>query len=220
MATVPFQTASNVGIYGSSGSGKTHLLYEILKASNELFTEKPKHVLFYYSVWQPKYNQIQSISHLSVYFVEGLPSSEQEIIDFSVNIAKKQHFITVFDDLMSAVSESSFLEKFFTVITHHYKISCIYLAQNIFFQGKNSRTISLQLHYFILMRSLRDVFQIQVLGKQVFPGKVKKFMDIYFDSTEKSYSYLLLDVNPHTANNLRLRTNILPNEQTIIYSID
>jgi len=79
------------------------------------------------------------------------------------------------------------------------------------------RTASLNCHYYILFRSYRDVLQIQTLGKQIFPGQLKYFMDVYNKATTQKYSYLLIDLNPHTDKTYQLRTNILPGQFPTIY---
>ena len=43
-------------------------------------------------------------------------------------------------------------------------------------------------------------------------------MDAYTKATEKPHGYLLIDLEQNTPECLRLRSNILPNETTIVYS--
>ena len=70
----------------------------------------------------------------------------------------------------------------FTTNSHHKNISVIYVAQNIFCNAKNSRTISLNCQYMILTNSPRDRLQVKILGKQMFPGDTKYFADSYNDA--------------------------------------
>ncbi len=66
---------------------------------------------------------------------------------------------------------------------HHKSFSIILITQNLFFQGKTSRTITLNTHYIILYKNPRDAMQIMVLGRQIFPGNTKYFMECYQDAT-------------------------------------
>ena len=58
----------------------------------------------------------------------------------------------------------------FTKFSHHMNINVIFVVQNIFHHGKEMRTISLNTHYFILLKDPRDRRQAMVLADQTFPG--------------------------------------------------
>ena len=51
----------------------------------------------------------------------------------------------------------------------------------------------------------------------MFPNNVRDFMDAYEKATEKPHGYLLIDLEQNTPEILRLRSNILPNETTVVY---
>jgi hypothetical protein len=104
------------------------------------------------------------------------------------------------------------LAKLFIKGSHHHNISVIFISQNIFHQGTKMRTISLNCHYTTVMKNPRDKLQIQCLGKQIFPGKLKYFLEAYNDATKQSYGYLLVDLTQDTPDNLRVRTRITPDE--------
>jgi hypothetical protein len=91
-------------------------------------------------------------------------------------------------------------------------LSIIYIVQNIFHQGKEMRNISLNAHYIVLFKSPRDKQQISMLARQVDPGRVQEFMRSYEDATSRPHGYLMLDLNPTTDNQKRLKTNVLPGE--------
>jgi hypothetical protein len=130
---------------------------------------------------------------------------------------QKGHKIVVLVDLMMDAADSLEIAHMTCVGSHHYNMTVIHLLQNGFQKGKSMRTASLNCHYFILFRSYRDVLQIQTLGKQIFPGQLKYFMDVYNKATTQKYSYLLIDLNPHTDKTYQLRTNILPGQFPTIY---
>lgn len=79
------------------------------------------------------------------------------------------------------------------------------------------RTISLNMHYYILFENRRDMEQILRFGRQVLPHQSKFFFDSYKKSTISKYGYLLVDLNPHTDKLYSLRTRIFPEEDTIVY---
>ena len=106
----------------------------------------------------------------------------------------------------------------FTKTSHHRNLSVIFITQNLFYQGKESRTISLNAHYITLFKNVRDRAQIIHLAKQMYPGNVSFMREAYEDSTKKAYGYLLIDLKPATPDELRLRSNIFPEEYpTTVY---
>ena len=90
------------------------------------------------------------------------------------------------------------------------------MVQNLFADG--IRCISLNTHYFILLKTLRDQLQIRTLGKQIFPGQLPYFMDAYHKATAPKYTYLVIDPSPHASDpSYKLRTNILPGQLPTVY---
>lgn len=49
------------------------------------------------------------------------------------------------------------------------------------------RTASLNCHYFILMANKRDTLQISTLGRQIFPGQLKFFMQSLTLATDEMW---------------------------------
>ena len=115
----------------------------------------------------------------------------------------------IIDDVMKDASSNVQVEKVFIQYVHHRNLSAIYLVQNLFFQGKSSRTISLNTNYLILFKNPRDNQQINVLARQMYPGNSKFFMECFKNATEKPHGYLLLDYKTKTPESFRLRTDLL-----------
>ena len=44
-----------------------------------------------------------------------------------------------------------------------------------------------------------------------------KFMEVYNDVMKKPFQYLVIDVHPTSDDKVRLRTNVFPGENMIIY---
>ena len=51
----------------------------------------------------------------------------------------------------------------------------------------------------------------------MFPERVKYFREAYADATSHPYGYLLVDLKTTTPDVLRLRTDIFPDERTMVY---
>ena len=104
----------------------------------------------------------------------------------------------------------------FTEGAHHRNISIIFIIQKLFFQGKQSRTIGVNAHYFILLKNPRDRQQVEVFGRQVYPRKSYIFSEAYERATMRPYDYLVVDLYPVTSDSCRLRTDIFPGENNPI----
>lgn len=67
------------------------------------------------------------------------------------------------------------------------------------------------------MKNPSGELQIRNLAIQLFPTQSKFFLEAYHDATNKKFSYLLIDLHPNTSPELRLKTNIYPDDTLIIY---
>ena len=103
----------------------------------------------------------------------------------------------VLDDLLQKAAKSSDIVDLFCQYSHHLNFSTFFVVQNLFADGISC--ISLNTHYFILLKTLRDQLQICTLGRQIFPGKLPYFMDAYHKATAPKYAYLVIDLSPHAS---------------------
>ena len=87
--------------------------------------------------------------------------------------------------------------------------------QNIFHQGKGSRNVSLNSHYLVLFKNPQDKLQILTLAKQMYPRQADWFLKKYDEAVRRPFGYLLADLKPNTKDSCRLRTNLLPGEETL-----
>lgn len=209
-----FETPSSLLVCGPSNSGKTSFVKRLLENASLMFKTPPKYILYCYgSVWQPIFDEMEKCVK-NIRFFKGLPT-EDEFLD--IRDSNDGHFVCVLDDLMSQSSNSSFVEKIVYAGSHHLNMTIVCLMQNLYQKGKVMRTISLNMHYYILFENRRDMEQILRFGRQVLPHQSKFFFDSYKKSTISKYGYLLVDLNPHTDKLYSLRTRIFPEEDTIVY---
>lgn len=206
---LPFKPCSSFIISGATRSGKTYWTKKMLENARGMFVEKPpKYILYFYGVYQPLFDEMKKTVK-NIHFFEGIPT------DKILSKYKSDHTIVILDDLMNDVLKDVSIEKMFTQGCHHRGLSVIFITQNIFAQGKCSRTISLNTTYLILFRNIRDVNQVNYLATQL--GNKKSFMDAYNDALSENYGYLIVDMSPATSNTLRLRTRVFPGEFPIVY---
>jgi hypothetical protein len=193
-------------IAGPNGSGKTHLVRNILNSFNVLFynvNTPVLKVLWSYGQWQPLINFYISDSVI-VKTNEGIPS-EKIINEFKPNIIVLDDLLTEFEKQKNKNVENLFIKK-----SHHLNISVIFVVQNLFY--KSIRTISLNSHYIIVLKNPRDPNQVWNLAKQIFPNNSKILTEAFKDATKTPYGYLLIDLTPDTPEKYRLRTRITTSE--------
>ena len=109
---------------------------------------------------------------------------------------------------MEQIVKSIETQNLFKKYCHHYNITAIFLSQNIFAQGPCARTINIYTHILVISANKRDESQALNLGKQLYPCNSKIFMEAYEDAISSLHGYLVVDYDPKSPYELKLRTNI------------
>ena len=191
-------------IAGPSGCGKTSLTKAII--NHQLIKPKPNKILWLYAEDQPLYKSIEGVE-----FIQGIPDDLETRFDAYYNN------LLIIDDLMTRFQNDDRLTRLFSVGSHHRNLSIIFIVHNLFSQGKEMRTLSLNTHYIILFKNPRDQLQISVLARQMYAHHAKFLMEAYYDATKEAYGYLIMDLKPTTNETLRVRTGILPSDRQLVY---
>ena len=121
--------------------------------------------------------------------------------------------LIVIDDQMIEAGKDNRIVNLFTKGSHHRNLSVIYIAQNLFHQGKGNQSISLNSQYWVLFKNPRDKLQIFTPGKQMYPSETAWFIKEYEEAVRRPYGYLFVDLRPTTTDRCRLQTNVLPGEE-------
>jgi len=213
LCSVPFNAPATIGIFGCTLSGKSTWCKRLLENVNSMFLEPINNVLYCYGMYQNMFEELESnIENCQLH--AGLPTSD-DIHELSDG---RKHNLIVLDDLQEELGKDPCMEKLFTQLAHHLNTSVIFMGNNIFHKHF-SRTITINLHIIVLFKNARDLQQIRCLGRQIFPCQGEAFINAYKDSTHQPYGYLVIDLSPSGAEQLRLRTNIFPGEDPIIYKL-
>ena len=144
-------------------------------------------------------------------FVKGIPSQIDQESYFDISVRN----LMVIDDQMIETGNDERIAKLFTKGSHHRNLSVIYIVQNLFHQGRVSRSISLNSHYLVLFKNPRDKMQVMTLAKQMYPRNTYYFLEKYEEAVQKPFGYLFVDLKPTTSDQCRLRTNVLPGEMSV-----
>ena len=81
------------------------------------------------------------------------------------------------------------------------------LTKNLFHQGRYCRDISLNAHYVVAVKNVRDKKHFVFLANQVYPEDCLELYDVFLDATQRTHGYLILDLTQDTDDGLRFRTN-------------
>lgn len=209
-----FFNQSTFIVNGSSRCGKTVFVTKLLYNLKDMFVNgAPGRILYCYRTIQDSIVQLQK-DIPGVILNEGLPS----IDEIKEHTDKKIELLLVLDDLIHDVIQSKDMSNLF-MTGRHLNMSIIFITQNMLEQGKFGRGINLNACYIILFRNIRDTQQVKYFARQIYPTKVDDFMKVYNDVMKKPFQYLVVDTHAMSDDAFRLRTNVFPNENMVIYKI-
>ncbi len=214
MVLLPFKSPCTVGLYGGTQVGKSTWIERVIEHSDSMFTTPPVWIVYSYGVFDDRYRKLQELKPNMVLY-HGVPS-ESEMEKYT---SSGQPGLLILDDVINTVLKDDKAETLFLRSSHHLNFSVMLTSQNLFYQGKCSKSISVNMHYIVLFRMRRDMNQVRVLASKSFPGKVKEFMEVYNDVHKTGYRYLLVDYHP-SSDDYILRTHIFPSETPLIYELD
>ena len=124
----------------------------------------------------------------TIEFVKGIPESLENDSYLDANICNQ----IVIDDQMIEAGKDNWIVNLFTKGSYHRNLSVIYIVQNLFHQGKDNRSITLNSHHLVLFKNPRDELQILSLAKQMYPSETAWFVKDYEEAVRRPYGYLIV----------------------------
>jgi hypothetical protein len=198
----------NALVVGPTSCGKTVFVNRLLQSN--IITPKPNKVYWFYGIYQPLYDELLAEVGDSITFHQGLPS-----VPFKDFIGDGDVNLFIFDDLMQEAGNDTRITELFVQGGHHMGISVIYITQNLYYKGSQMRTISLNAHYIVLFKNVRDKTQVRLLAQQMYPGNKNVLMDAYADAVQDPYGYLVVNLKTYISDRCRLTSNILQSAPTV-----
>ena len=171
-------------VAGMTGSGKTVWVQSLLTQAYRMINLPPEKIVWCHSQWQSAHMEML-VTIPNIEFVKGIPTALEQDAYFNVN---KRNLI-VFDDQMIDAGKDQRIVNLFTRGSHHRYLSVIYIVQNVFHQGKGSRSISLNSHYLVLFKNPRAKLQVLTLAKQTYPARTDFFLKQYEEAVRRLYGY-------------------------------
>jgi len=94
--------------------------------------------------------------------------------------------LVILDDLLNDVY-SKLAYELFTRGSYHRNISVILFTLNLFYNCSFCSDISLNAHYIVAFRNVRDKKEFMYLASQVYPEDSLGLYNTYLNATEKPY---------------------------------
>jgi len=201
-------------VVGPSGSGKTFRTARILELKDYIITngEKIKNVVFCYSTWQPIYSELQAVG-LVTKWVNKCPSNE-EFKEITSPYTTDGGSIVIIDDFMGEISKD--LVDIVCVSSRHTNTTTFILFQSLFPPNPLARQISLNCKYLHIHKNPRENAQIGTFARQAYPDGWRWLVQAYHEITKLPHSCMLVDLTQKIPEELRVRSNILPEEFPMI----
>ena len=135
---------------GSSQSGKTYMIGEMLKYQNDIFSSQFDFVKYYYPTFldEAPVNYHEFID-TPISYTAGFPT-KSEVLSYPKNT------LMIIDDQSDTAVKSDLVSQIFKVISGKKSLSIILVTQNYFMQGKHSREIRNSCNYVGLFRNCCD----------------------------------------------------------------
>ena len=183
-----------MSIVGPSGCDKTELIFHMLQGNS--FYSRFEKIYYFYKEFQPLFIEMQGS-------IAGIEFIKYSGLEMTKNLS---NCLLIFDDSC----EEIFNEKEFVEIAtsgRHRKLHVISVKHNLFHQNKWSKTIDLNTTHIIFFKLIRDIQQIEYLGKQL--NCLQLIKDAYKLATAEPFEHLMIDLDPNPARVDAFHRNLL-----------
>ena len=192
-------------LVGSSGSGKTNFSLQVIRHAHRLFDQVPTKIIIVYKEYQEIYNQ----------FNDHIPTDlfNEDEVDFEeITKENKENLLIICDDLYYSKKINEVAEHFL-IKGRHRNTSWLVLTQSIF-NHPALKNISRNSSHITMFKSVR-LNEPHIFFSQLRPRTSKVLQDIYSKATEKSYSYLDIDLSQTCPDKYRYKTNLFNKAVTV-----
>ena len=167
----------------------------------------PIKIHFFFETWQKGYET----KNKSIQFHKE-ELTEEKFKKLSYPLKEKGGSLFVLDDGMTNINKD--MVRIFSIWARQYNASIILVTHNLFYNDPIYRNLSLNTHYFVLLRTQRAWKQVSLLLRQLFSNykTVEQFVEEIFS---KKHAYVILDVHPDGSDKFKALTSIFPNEWPI-----
>ena len=192
-------------LVGSSGSGKTNFSLQVIRHAHRLFDQVPTKIIIVYKEYQEIYNQFND-------YIPTVLFNEDEVDFEEITKENKENLLIICDDLYYSKKINEVAEHFLTK-GRHRNTSWLVLTQSIF-NHPALKNISRNSSHITMFKSVR-LNEPHIFFSQLRPRSSQVLQDIYSKATEKSYSYLDIDLSQTCPDKYRYKTNLFSKAVTV-----
>ena len=128
-------------------------------------------------------------------FVQGLDGVSNEIDGITPTLI-------ILDDLQKEVHLQPVCEFYVYEREPPSNCSCIFIVQNLYFQGHKSRDITLNAHYYVIFRNPGDQLQLKEFARR--RGQHDMIMLPYKEHCNRKHTFLIIDNSQHTDDRIKM----------------
>ena len=185
-----FSHPTTILIARPTQAGKTFFFKQILE--HQLILPSTSRVIFVVDENGPNLSDVKLLDR-TIEDIQGM----KNLIDILPTIEADEVNLVVLDDQMSEAGKLEETSNLFIKESHHRNNTVLLRVQNVFDKQNVTSTISLNSPYMVLFKNAPDDGQMRSIAQQVFPIKVKVFIDSFREATKKDYGSLhALTFNP------------------------
>ena len=192
-------------LVGSSGSGKTNFSLQVIRHAHRLFDQVPSKIIIVFKEFQEIYNQFNNYIPTELF--------HEDEIDFEeLTKENKENLLIICDDLYYSKKIDEVAEHFL-IKGRHRNTSWLVLTQSIF-NHPALKNISRNSSHITMFKSVR-LNEPHIFFSQLRPRSSQVLQDIYRKATEKSFSYLDIDLSQTCPDKYRYKTNLFSKAVTV-----
>ena len=192
-------------LVGSSGSGKTNFSLQVIRHAHRLFDQVPSKIIIVFKEFQEIYNHFNN-------YIQTEYFNEDEIDFEEITKNNKENLLIICDDLYYSKKINEVAEHFL-IKGRHRNTSWLVLTQSIF-NHPALKNISRNSSHITMFKSVR-LNEPHIFFSQLRPRSSQVLQDIYSKATEKSYSYLDIDLSQTCPDKYRYKANLFSKAVTV-----
>jgi hypothetical protein len=185
-------------LVGSSGSGKTNFCLQIISNASRLLDTPPSKIVLLYKEFQNIYNQFNNFIPTQLYH-------EDEVDLEEITKSNKERLLVICDDLYYSKKLDEVAEQFL-IKGRHRNTSWLVLTQSIF-NRPALKNISRNSTHITLFKTVR-LNEPHIFFSQLRPRASRVLQNIFAKATEKSFSYLDIDLSQTCPDKFRYKADI------------
>lgn len=179
-------------VSGSSSTGKSHFICELLENENGVLHSDFNKVIYLRGVPTSSETRLSKKFGSKLIVFDGIPSED---VLLPLCKGKDENVVLVLEDLDEQACQSPLISKFYTAYSHHLSCSLILSTQNFFRAGRERLNLIRNCTHLILFPINLDETVIKLIGQKIHPKNPRAIVQLFEDITAQPYAHLAVWAN-------------------------